>query len=460
MRARLPELLAVAVALAVVLLNLDAPLVDDSLFWWVPKALSVAESGPAVVLDTLPQAAAVGPTPPQWAQGLPDYAHPPLWFWYLGLWLKLPLAPHVAVHLAALPLAIALVTGTAALLRRAGGPRAAFAAAAIPLLPPIAAQLLRADTDLPLLALTPWALVALMDRRSLGFAVLAALATWCKEPGVLLAAPAAGVMLLDRRLDWAWLAPLAALAAWAGLHLALTGAGLAGAERLPESLGAWVRDLGQVLWLSCGAQGRILLWPGVAFALWRGARRRPWALLALHLGVQVLFFGTLNFLGGVERLDAHTHVRYLLPAMLSAFALGAAALPESSLAVGLLSLLQLWRPHPSGPEASLYQLDVARALRELPLPEERPLWVGSYAATQLTRPYAGLVSSPVGEVSIYGPETVPAEVVGHLVESATGEPLGRLQELELELVEEQRVRSGWARLYRVKGMRSDVAPGR
>ena len=36
--------------------------------------------------------------PPQWADGLPDYGHPPLWFWWMGLSLRVFGPNHFAVH--------------------------------------------------------------------------------------------------------------------------------------------------------------------------------------------------------------------------------------------------------------------------------------------------------------------------------------------------------------------------
>ena len=438
-------------AMAVVLLNLDAPLVEDGLFWWVPKALWVSENGFAVVLDQLPQAARPdAELPPQWQGGLPDYAHPPLWYWTLALFLKLPLAPHHAVHVAALPFAALFGAGCASLLRRAGGERAAWAAMVLPLVPPVAAQLLRADTDLPLLAATPWALVFILDRRDGPFAVVAALATWCKEPGILLAAPALVACLADRRWGWGWLAPPLALAAWAGLHFAVAGWGLAGTERLPETLGQWLQDLGTVLWIVVGEQWRWLLLPAAALGLWRWTpRRRVLAIVAVHTAVQLVFFGTLNFLGGIDRIDAYTHVRYLLPGLLGWLVMVLASSPPAAVVLAVVSAIFLHRPSPYGPESSIYGLDVGRAVRAAELPDEGPVWVGSYAWTQLTRPYAGVVSSPRDGLHVSGHDTDPALVRGTVVEASDGEPLGRLQELNLVPTERFEVRHAWVQLYRV-----------
>ena len=455
-----PALLASLVGVLLVLLNLDAPLVEDGLFWWVPKALSFGDA-PAWVLDQLPPEARPGaPLPPQWQGGLPDYAHPVGWYAFLALFLMLPVKTHVAVHLAALPCAVALGWGMAALLRRMGGPQAAWGAAVVPLLPPVAAQLLRCDTDLPLMALTPWALVFVLDRRDGWFALVAGLATFCKEPGILLAAPAFAACVLDRRKGWGWIVPPAVLAAWAGIHYLSAGWGLAGSERLPETVGSWLSDLGSVLWIVLAEQWRWLAVPVAAWGLWRGTpRRRALGIVGVHLLVQLCFFGTLNFLGGLDRLDHHTHVRYLIPGLLGWAALLLASTPWTALPLLVTSLVFLHRPSAWGPESSLYGLDVARAVREAAPSLQRtdPVWVGSYAWTQLTRPYAGVVDQPMDQLELYAFETDPAEVSGVLVEVCEGEPLGRLQELELEELERVEVRHAWVVLHAVRGQRPGVS---
>ena len=438
--------------MAVVLAGWDAPLTGDSLFWWVPKALLVAEHGPSLVLaGDLPTAARPDlPLPPQWGDGLPDYGHPPLWYWWLGAFLAVLGPTHHAVHAAALLPAALLGWGVHGLVRRAAGPERARFAPALLLFPPVVALLQSADTDLPLLALTPWALIAALDRKDGWFAVVAAVATACKEPGILLVVPLGLCMLLDRRWSWAWLAPLATLAGWAALHHAETGWALAGSERLPESVGGWLRDLASAAWILVGEQGRWLL---VLVAAW-GVRRRPprrRALLVL-LGFGAawwLFFGTLNFLGGLDRADTHTHVRYFAPGLV---ALGAAAVACTPVAAGvaaLTSLLFLHQPSTWGPEASLWGIDTARAVRDAA--EELPgdTQVGTYAYVQLTRPYAAGVD--LGEdVSFYAFGTRPEDAADHLLHADVGEPLGRLQELDLVEQDTWKVHSGGARLYRVE----------
>ena len=437
MRRQLPALLATAVATAIVLAGWNAPLVEDSLFWWVPKALWIAEHGPAWVLAELPSATRpTAPLPPQWQGGLPDYAHPPLWYHWLGGVIALTrswLPVHQAVHLAGLPLALLTGVGLVALLRRLGGEPGAWAAPALLLLPPVATQLQRADTDLPLLALATWALVALLDRRDGLFAICAGLATACKEPGVLLAAPALVAALHDRRRSVVWLVPPLVLAAWALVHHSQTGWALAGTEHLPETPRAWLHDLGTVAWLFLGDQGRWLVWPVVAWAWWRGRspRRRGLWIVGSHVLVQLGFFATLNFLGGLDRLDRHTHVRYLLPGMTSLHALALGTAPLAGVPLAAASLVTSREQSPHGPEASHHGVDVARALQEAAPDLPNGTWVGSYAWTQLTRPFAGVVQTPRDDLQLYAFGTDPREVSGHVLHASAGEPLGRLQELTL-----------------------------
>ena len=464
MRRATPEIFSALLGALIVCFALGVPLMDDDLFWWTPKALLVAESGPALILagdlpeSLLPQLG----LPRQWQDGLPDYGHPPLWFWWLGAWLKVLGASARTVHLAILPVAMGIGWGMAALLRRLGGHRAAWGAGAILICPPIVAQLWRGDTDIGLLLLTTWALVALVDGRWWRFAVLGVLATWVKEPGVLLVAPAIVACRLERRFRWQALAPLFALLVWGMVHKMQAGWAFAGAERTPESVLSWLSDLGAVAWLVLGDQGRVLIWPFAAWALWRaaGPRRGAWIVGSFTV-VQIGFFGSLNFLGGVDRVDQHTHVRYLAPGLSSGAAVGIAANPWAAIPLSMLSLWNLKKAHRRGPEASLCGAETAmsvRAFHEAVPALEGPLWVGSYAYTQLTRPVAGVVKTPRSSLRIFGPDTTPEEVSGHVLHGAFGEPLGRLQELELEEVGRWSGRCGWVALEKVRGL-SDASPG-
>jgi hypothetical protein len=457
MRRLTPEVFAAFFAAAIVLFGLGVPLMDDDLFWWTPKALMVAQDGPGFLLyGDLPAALNPHmPLPRQWAGGIPDYGHPPLWFWWLGAWLKLLGASAKAVHLAVMPVAAAFGWGLAALMRRMGGHRAAWGAAAVLICPPIVAQLWRGDTDMGLLALSTWALVALVDGRWGRFALLATLASWTKEPGVLLLVPALVACRFERRIRWQAFSPLLALLAWGLLHHWLSGWAFAGTERTPDGLLSWLSDVGAVAWLILGDQGRFLVWPLAAWAIWQagGPRRGTWIVGSFTL-TQIGFFGSLNFLGGIDRIDRHTHVRYLGGGISSGAAVGLAANPWAALPLAAGSLWTLKKEHPRGPEASLCGAETALALRAFHRAQPQvdgPLWVGSYAFAQLTRPYAGVVDAPREGLQVYGPDTLPEQVSGHVLHGAFGEPLGRLQELSFERVGSWSGRCGWVALDKVIG---------
>jgi hypothetical protein len=492
-RTALPLLLALLPA-AFLLTQLELPLMEDGLFWWVPRALLFAERGPGLVAaGDLPTACLPDTLlPPQWSGGLPDYGHPPLWFLYLALWVRL-LGPQAwVIHLACVPVALALGWGAVSLARQLAGPAAWPLALLVLCSPPTLAQLLRPDTDLPLLALSICALVALAGQRLGSFALLAVLATWVKEPGVLLAIPAVGLGLLRRspRHLLAGLVPPMALVAWALVHHQATGWATAGAEHLPDGVASYLQDLGAVLKLTLLDDGR---WAVLGFAavtgglaLWRRpppaaplssrlARDAAWAC-GITASAQVLLFAGLNFLGGRGLQDAYTHVRYLLPAMACASlllgALGlrwllASAPPlrarplRAVLAVAcapcLLALPGARALHPRGPEANLYLLDHAQAWRQAAAELEGRgapqgiVWVESHLFTALTRPYAGLVAEPMQGLRPFGPDIGPEGIAPGdlLVHGSYGEPLSRLAELAREPESVIVAGQAWVRIERV-----------
>jgi hypothetical protein len=139
--------------------------------------------------------------------------------------------------------------------------------------------------------------------------------------------------------------------------------------------------------------------------------------------------------------------------MVAALALCLSLAPRGAWALLLMSAIYWRRPSDDGPEASMYGLDVALATREA-APTIRALdgevWVGSYAWTQLTRPYAGVVEVPIDTLRVYHLPTRPEEVSGWLVETCEGEPLGRLQELPRTLTHEHKVGYAWVRVWRVE----------
>ena len=421
---------AAALAVAWGLWGLDAPLVEDSLFWWIPKAWLVAEQGPQVILDgPLPSALQAGlapeTTPPQWSDGLPDYAHPTLWYTAIGAVLALapPGSELAAVHLLCAAVAVLAAVGFVAVGERLGTPWAGLAALA---LPPVAAQAWRPELDLPLLAAVPWALVALMTGAWRRFAVLSALAVWLKEPGVLLVAPAVWRLFRERRLRIEALAPLAALALWAAAH-----GGLAGAETLPESLASWLTEnLPLSLRLVLVDQGRLLLLLAAPLALWGRLGSLPHQL-TLVLGLTwVGFFSVVGFSTGSAPGFVLTHVRYFVPGMALLAVLFAGRLPW----LALPGLLWLHSRSPYGPEGSLWGVDVGRAEAQAAAwlqdsPPGTTVWVGSYTAAGLTQPWAGRVDTPLRDFRIYSQGFDPALVqVGDVVLVADyGEPAGTLE---------------------------------
>lgn len=422
---------AIALAVAWGLWGLDAPLVEDSLFWWVPKALLVAEQGPGVVLaGPLPAAVQAGltpeTTPPQWAGGLPDYAHPTLWYTVLGA--ALAIAPEASalttIHLVCTAVFAVAALGFVALGERLGAPWAGLAPL---LLPPVLAQAWRPELDLPLLAAVPWALVALLRGHWGAFAALSALSVWCKEPGVLLVAPAVWRLWRERRLRWEAAAPLLALGLWGLVH-----GGLAGAETLPTSPMRWLTwNLPLSLRLAVWEQGRLLLLAAAPLALWGRLGSLPHQL-ALVLGLTwVGFFSVVGFSTGSSPGFVLTHVRYFVPGIAVLAVVVAGRWPV----LAVPGLLWLHARSPYGPEASLWGIDVARAeaqaaawIAQRP-PSASTVWVGSYTAAAVTQPWAGRIDPPLEGFAMYNQSTDPAALsVGDVVLVADyGEPAGRLE---------------------------------
>lgn len=446
--------LAAAVAAAVVLAGLELPLVEDALFWWVPKGLWVAEHGPALSpagdLPAVVARALEGHDPvPQWAGGLPDYDHPPLWYLWLGLFLSASQTVQAA-HLACLLPAVLAGVGWVAVAERLGSPWAGLA----PLcLPPVLAQLLRPELDLPLLAVVPWALVAVLDRRWSLVALLGLLAPWVKEPGVLLVVPA----LLAALPTWreprrALLPTVAALSPLLGLGLwRLVHGRLAVAERLPQDLGSYLVDLATVARLALWEQGRFALLAGLLALAWFLRRHRDRASAAGLVGafalVWLAFFAAVGFFATRDGEQSLTHVRYFLPGLAALTVLLCAGLPP----LALPGLLFLTVRSPFGPEASLYGLQAAQGERDAAawiagaLSDGQTVWVGSYQAAGLLQPWAGIAPVPPpphtaagGQLRIYAEHTDPGDiVVGDVVLGAAyGEPTGALERaLQLSTLE-------------------------
>jgi hypothetical protein len=351
---------------------------------------------------------------PQWSGGLPDYGHPPLWYWWIGLW-TMGGATLPTIRLATLLPAMAAGAGFVALGRRLGNGVAGFAIFAVP---PFLAQLLRPELDLGLIAVVPWALLALLDRAWLRFAFLSALAVGIKEPGVLLVVPAILTAHQERRFRIAALTPLLVLAGWAWLH-----GGLAQPERLPDGLVGWATDILTVLFILFIAQARFLLLIGIT----RFTRER---VLTSFVLIWVLFFATVGFFANRGTSDMFTHVRYLLPGLLVAVVILAQKRPW----LASFGLIFLHSGSAFGPEASMYGIDQARAEKqaaewiENQIEAGETLWVGTHQAAGLSQPWAGVVDEPIEKVHVYGMSTQSSEVkAGDIVlETAYGEPSGAL----------------------------------
>jgi hypothetical protein len=434
--------LGALIAAAWVCVHIDAPLVEDSLFWWVPKGLKAGEAGfPLSPSGALPLAMnASASALPQWSGGLPDYGHPPLWYWWLGIWTQSS-ASLLNIRLATLLPAMAAGAGFVALGRRLGSTVAGFAVFA---LPPFLAQLLRPELDLPLLALVPWALIALLDRAWVRFSVLSALAVFSKEPGVLLVVPAVVTAFDERRIRLAALTPLIALGIWAGMH-----GWMAQPERLPDGLIGWGQDLATVAFIVFIAQGRFLLLLGLRN--FRGER----ALTAFVL-VWIAFFATVGFFANRGTADLFTHVRYLLPGL----AVATVVLSKKRPYLAAAGLLWLHSASPFGPEASMFGIDQGRSEQAAaPWVVEQvrrgeTIWVGSHQAAGLTQPWAGVVDTPATGFKIYTISTHASEIdVGDVVlETAYGEPSGALLNgREKELIKEWNTHDGAVRAWRISG---------
>ena len=408
-----------------VLCQLDAPIVEDSLFWWVPKALLAAEQGPRIAYaNGLPSAVLEGlnqqTIPNQWSGGLPDYGHPPLWYWYLGIFLRA--SPSVeAIHLACLLPAMMVGAGFAALGAAIGN---RWSGLSVLCLPPVLAQMLRPELDLPLLAIVPWALLALIRGQWLRFAILGIFASWIKEPGVLLVVPAVAKAWQERRLRLEALAPLLGLGAWAFIY-----GRLASPEHTPSDLVDWIKDLWACIQITSLTQGRFLLLIGLVLA-WNHCRARPRELCLSFVVIWLLFFSYIGFLGGRGTADTLTHVRYLLPGMAVLATIGAARWPILAL-IGLF-----WLPIRSdfGPEASTYGVDMGRAEAQAAswiddrCTDGATVWVGSYTAAGLTQPWSGVSEDRLSLFHVYGPETQAEDISNGSIflEASYGEPVASI----------------------------------
>lgn len=415
-----------------------APLVEDALFWFVPTAIEESQSGLALAVEgPLPDAVTVAgaPMPHQWNDGLPDTAHPPLWFWWMALFLKTGVSLTAVRAACMLPAAIAGL-GFVALAEAHGR---AWAGLTVWAIPSVLAQLLRPELDLPLLACIPWALVAIRWNTWWLFAGVAAIATWCKEPGVLLVVPALVDGARRRNVRLQALAPLGAIAAWSLLH-----GGLAAATQTPTSITQFGANLLGIVQFVVFDQGRVLLLLGGAGLL---AAPVETSLIATFC----LFFASVRYDATAGTEDAFTHLRYLSPAVAIYVVVTAARLDYP---VAIVQLYWLHRMHVHGPEGSMAGVDSAYADRAAlqSITGSETAWVGSYTAAGVGRTWTGYPATP--GVKAYDFDTTPAQLATGdlLIASTYGEPSRRLEHgLKLQLVSSWSVGDAQTRVLRVLG---------
>ncbi len=415
----------------------DAPLVEDALFWFVPEAIGQAERGLHLAVSGALPDVVIGhgaPMPPQWLDGLQDTWHPPLWYWWLAGFLRWGASLHAVRAACVVPAALAGL-GFVALGEAQGRPWAGLAPWAVP---GVLAQLLRPELDLPLLACVPWALVALRRGEWGAFAGIGLMASWVKEPGVLLVVPALVRCARTRSLRPEAFAPLAGVLTWAAIH------GLAPTMGTPSGVGQVLQNVGVVLRYVAFDQGRVLLVLGAA-----GLVAAP--VEASFVASFVLFFSYVRFDATAGTLDAFTHLRYLLPAV-SVYVVTASSRIE--VPVALAQLYWLHAVHVNGPEGSMAGVDSAYADRAAlqSVPPGQVNWVGSYVAAGIGRPWTGFPASPSSRVYAFATDPRDLAVGDLLLASTYGEPSTRLQRaLELEPVSSWRVGDVRTDVWRVVG---------
>ncbi|MSP56630.1 MAG: hypothetical protein EXR69_13675 [Myxococcales bacterium] len=275
------------------------------------------------------------------------------------------------------------------------------------------------------------------------FGVVAGVATWTKEPGVLLVVPGVVHAIRQRQAPWQILLPLGALAAWACVH-----GGLAPVLHRPSSMSQFGENLLGICRFVAFDQGRIVLLLGAAGLL--AAPTETSLVLAF-----CVFFAYVRYYATSGTLDQYTHLRYLLPAV-AVFVVTTAA--RIRVPVAAAQLYWLHRVHLNGPEASMAGIDGAYADRAalMSVGAEAEPWVGSYLAAGVGRDWTGY---PDIVVRMYQFGTTPSELApGDLIiVSPYGEPATRLERaLKVEPVSTWTVGEVQARVDRVVGK----TPGR
>ena len=427
-----------------VLVCLHYPLLHLPYFWdeagyYIPAALDFYRSWLLVPQSTLPT------------------GHTPLVMVYLALAWRVfgfsPLVTRAAMILVAAGTVVALY----ALARRVASREAAiWSALLLALSPMFFAQSSLVYLDLPVALFTTLAVLALLERRMLMFAVTASLAVLTKETAVVLL-PLAWVFVWRRAkagqalpLKKTWLAltvPLVPLAAWALYYHQVSGFWTGNAEYLQYNLYSTLSP-GRIFWSLLRRLYEVffggfnwLLVVGAALGIWRGGNRhrdteaqrtarelapernaepqeradekdrlfRDFLFLAGGMGAAYVL--TLSVVGGAIL------PRYLLPifpALFLALVALVCRLPKvlarSLCAAALACFVAAWFINPSYPfpyEDNLAYRDFIRLHQqaaqflEARPPGERILTAWP-ATDELARPFLGYVDRPLRVVPVQG----------------------------------------------------------
>lgn len=413
------RLLAAFSSVFIILIILHFPFLRLPYYWdeagyYIPAALDFMRHGLLIPRTTLPS------------------GHTPLVMIYLGaVWRLFGYSP--AITRAAMVLvAAAAVIATYALGRRVAGKEAGLWAAALLALSPLFfAQSSLVFLDLAAALFTTLALIAVLDRQWVGFAIFASLAVLSKETAIILL-PATWVWLLLRRKErnprvWALSAvPAAVLAIWALYYHAHTGFWTGNPEYLQYNLYSALAPL-HVLRAFIARLAEVFIqgfnWLAAACAvagIWWVRRRNEssrqdpittdfsdFAFLALALiAVYVLM---LSVVGGAIL------PRYMLPVFPAFYALAAALicrLPKSVARLACCGIIACFvaawfinPPYPFPYEDNLAYADFIRLHQQAAaylesLPGDPAILTAWPATDELRQPSLGYVERPLRAVQV------------------------------------------------------------
>lgn len=337
-------------------------------------------------------------------------AHPPLVFAYLALvWKTVGFTP-AATRTAMLLVASFALLGVFRLASRLANRQAAIAATLCAAAYPVFfAQAPLAQLDLPAAAFTVWGTVFFLEGRRLGAAAMLALAVLAKETAIFSVLALSCCDLFARRPARSCLlllaAPLAFLTAWFAWHAARTGHAFGNpdffAYNVSKTLSAerFVVAFALRLWHTFGHLNLLFLTVPGFLAMWRRRNSPPVAVLAV-IAANVL---AMSLIGGAVL------ARYMLPAVLLAIVLAAAALwswPRFGKPLVALAGAAFLAAHPWYPpyhyafEDNLAWRDFVRLHRDAArfLEEhagDTPVSTTWPATDELTQPRLGYVTRPL-----------------------------------------------------------------